>query len=470
MLYHTIVYYTIPYYTILCCVKKAKVFEPAWLAGTSVGEVMFQADYHLKELSMGEYDQPIVGMKSAFDHSELESDKQWHGREWFVVRKAEIHYTDDNVVIPFVKMGVEAREQILKGGQLEDVAATRASHPLVRYAEAFTHSFDLIAERKSVIYHLRELAKASVLAKFLLGSGLHLDSSWFELAGEAASDAGVMEIPCLWNDRLSSRMEVKDGKLPDSNGFCQTIVRNVCGGVDFGLDRFGGIGGGRGGAMGSLAARLGPRAAARVGPMGRAPSLAFGGHARSVTQSLSGFGGLRAGGITSPAGSLRAVAGPSGIFSGRTAMAPRLGGFAPRLTGFATGVLPGVTAPQGVDLNLDRFSLSEGKRVAAQAVGGSWGGEYEASDDLAIISTAFWSTLDGRSSAKVFAEEDQRLLREIFNPCLSDRREDGEHFIPPDTSSSYASRLSNPLLGALSQRPESTYAYTVFVSHSDVRN
>jgi hypothetical protein len=29
-----------------------KVFVPEWLAGTSVGEVLFQADYHLKELSM----------------------------------------------------------------------------------------------------------------------------------------------------------------------------------------------------------------------------------------------------------------------------------------------------------------------------------------------------------------------------------------------------------------------------------
>merc|ERR1719197_2390241 len=38
-----------------------KVLVPEWLAGTSVGEVLFQADYHLKALSMGEYDQPVVG-------------------------------------------------------------------------------------------------------------------------------------------------------------------------------------------------------------------------------------------------------------------------------------------------------------------------------------------------------------------------------------------------------------------------
>merc|ERR1719502_1842928 len=51
-----------------------KVIVPEWLAGTSVGEVLFQADYHLKALSMGEYEQPIVGMKSCFDLSEMEDE------------------------------------------------------------------------------------------------------------------------------------------------------------------------------------------------------------------------------------------------------------------------------------------------------------------------------------------------------------------------------------------------------------
>ena len=37
-----------------------KVYEPSWLAGTSVGDVMFQADYFLKELALGEYDMPAA--------------------------------------------------------------------------------------------------------------------------------------------------------------------------------------------------------------------------------------------------------------------------------------------------------------------------------------------------------------------------------------------------------------------------
>ena len=39
---------------------QAKRFEPAWIAGTSVGVVSSQSDYHLKELPMGEHAQPVL--------------------------------------------------------------------------------------------------------------------------------------------------------------------------------------------------------------------------------------------------------------------------------------------------------------------------------------------------------------------------------------------------------------------------
>ena len=38
------------------------------------------------------------------------------------------------------------------------------------------------------VHAVRELAKASILAKYLIDSGVRLDSSWFDLAGEAKSE------------------------------------------------------------------------------------------------------------------------------------------------------------------------------------------------------------------------------------------------------------------------------------------
>eukprot|EP00972_Heterocapsa_arctica_P031633 4658720-Heterocapsa_arctica.AAC.1 len=85
---------------------------------------------------MGEYAQPIVGMKSCFDFADAEGfGKEWSAREWFVVRKAEIFSSEDDVLIPFVKLGVEAREQVFKDGQLVDAPVSRPNHPLVKYAE-----------------------------------------------------------------------------------------------------------------------------------------------------------------------------------------------------------------------------------------------------------------------------------------------------------------------------------------------
>merc|ERR1719456_2060812 len=109
-------------------------------------------------------------------------------------------------------MGVEAREQVIKGNSLEDKQLTRPDHPMVKYAEAFTKNFDLIAERKSVVYHLRELAKASVIAKFLIDAEVQVEESWFNLTGEV-EEACALEIPQLWNERTHSKVHVRDGGI-----------------------------------------------------------------------------------------------------------------------------------------------------------------------------------------------------------------------------------------------------------------
>jgi len=41
----------------------------------------------------------------------------------------------------------------------------------------------------------------------------------------------------------------------------------------------------------------------------------------------------------------------------------------------------------------------------------------------------------------MFSAEDKSLLRRIFNPNLSDRRDEGDCFIPPDTSFAYVQKL-----------------------------
>ena len=51
-------------------------------------------------------------MKSCREYSDEDrGETNWYALEWFVARKAEVQVSEDNALLPNVKMGVEAREQ-----------------------------------------------------------------------------------------------------------------------------------------------------------------------------------------------------------------------------------------------------------------------------------------------------------------------------------------------------------------------
>merc|ERR1712050_380923 len=60
-------------------------------------------------------------------------------------------------------------------------------------------------------------------------------------------------------------------------------------------------------------------------------------------------------------------------------------------------------------------------------------------DAKVILGKTFWACIDGEIPA--FAEEDEMLLRSVFNSKMSDRREEGDAFVPPDTDAAYVQRL-----------------------------
>jgi len=424
---------------------QVKRFEPYWLKDTSVGDVLFQSDYHLKELSMGVYPQPVVGMKSCFDFEDVTSetpDQQWNAREWFVVRKAEVQVTEDNVLIPYCKMGVEAREQIVnEKGDLEDKKVTRLDHPMVKFAEAFTENFDLIAERKSVIYHLREVAKASIMAKYLLEVGADLEPFWFNLTNETRS-TGPMVIPQLWNECAFNVLARNDAGQPiDVN----QRVNCIYGGVRFGLE-----------AQPLLRRRpeLAAGVRATTGTIKYQPRLP-GIKARAPKLPTVGVAAPAAGVTTRSVAARMPQAGarmpgvPAAGVATRTARFGPMAGFAPpsRFAPSRMGIVPtvGLTPPmasmappsllRGVDLNLGQFDLASSTKVTREAA--VLGSDLTACTPLA---GAFWQNVD-TEQASVFGDDDKKLLRDIFHPVLSDRREEGDRFSPPDTSFTYAEKL-----------------------------
>merc|ERR1712187_862734 len=60
-------------------------------------------------------------------------------------------------------------------------------------------------------------------------------------------------------------------------------------------------------------------------------------------------------------------------------------------------------------------------------------------DAQVVIGSSFFEGIDGE--LPVFKEEDAELLRAVFNPKMSDRREEGASFVPPDSSAAYVGKL-----------------------------
>jgi hypothetical protein len=115
--------------------------------------------------------------------------------------------------------------------------------------------------------------------------------------------------------------------------------------------------------------------------------------------------------------------------------AANLGPGAPRqITSFSPTRLPsGTTALQGVDLRLDQFNLSKAKKVSLETLAGSWRKQAD------LLGSSFFTSID--ASPTPLKADDLALLKNVFNPVLSDRRQDGDVFVPPDASCSYVEKL-----------------------------
>mmetsp|Transcript_121837 Transcript_121837/g.316241 ORF Transcript_121837/g.316241 Transcript_121837/m.316241 type:complete len:1066 (+) Transcript_121837:133-3330(+) len=456
-----------------------KRFEPEWLAGTSVGEVLFQADYHLKELSMGEHDQPVVGMKDCFHLAdEIGDDKEWSAREWFVVRRAQLEISEDNVLLPSVKLGVEAREQFLGTEGLEDAPLTRPSHPLVRYAEAFSHNFDLIAERKSVIYHLREVAKASVLAKYLLEGGVELKEHWFDLLDRSGA-ACCLEVPQLWSERCGAEVQVQDDAIVERQREGRK-PRRVYGGVDFGVSSFrlsaprrvaasvlARTAAPSGGASRLSSAGLSSASVGRVAPQPmvlpqqqkrlarprRVATRTF--EQGAIGPSTSVLQQVQEGQMLSRTPTQRLTSGGLLTVRGMTPEGVPLaaGALDARHGRHDTSLLQRVKLGEdlhGVDLSLNSFNLSAPTR-SAQSVQLDLLSEDtfveldangEEGEHGLTLGEAFCLDLTVEGPHGCLGEEDRQLFRRVFHPSLTDRcLLEGRRFAPPPAISRYLSDL-----------------------------
>mmetsp|Transcript_55092 Transcript_55092/g.172733 ORF Transcript_55092/g.172733 Transcript_55092/m.172733 type:complete len:568 (+) Transcript_55092:77-1780(+) len=212
-----------------------KRFEPAWLAGTSVGEVLFQADYELKQICMG--DRQLPCLPSLLDGQGPWSQQEERGgraaRQWFVVRRAGVTVAQDGALVPHCELGVDARQLVPSERGYVDAARTDERDSMVRMAKAISEHFAEVAAALPAVAELVHLARATVLARYLLESGCRCDEATlarYALPRCPEGDRYSMEIPTLRTKQLASSV-VKQGR----ELLMQKRHRSIHGGVDLGV-------------------------------------------------------------------------------------------------------------------------------------------------------------------------------------------------------------------------------------------
>lgn len=246
---------------------------------------------------------------------------------------------------------------------------------------------------------------------------------------------------------MSSQICLQDGRIVGEDSTEGPSMQRLYGGVQFGLDRFQLAGSRQPARMlsaglaarqfvqpsrhlsATLSAGLATRQFQRsFGPMGIQPTRVSAGigldkfalaGARQPARMMSA--GLAARQFVQPARHLSAT------LSAGLATRQFQRSFGPM------GVQPAAGLARGVDLSLDNFNLSEPKAAARQTV------SFHV-DSGVNISAAFWSSLESETSLP-FNVGDKHLLQKIFNSHLSDRRQEGDQFIPPDGSYSHVQQL-----------------------------
>lgn len=88
---------------------------------------------------------------------------------------------------------------------------------------------------------------------------------------------------------------------------------------------------------------------------------------------------------------------------------------------------------RGVDLHLGALPVVDShRRLAGDG----------ALDSCPTFDSTFWQHVDGAAEVKSGLNATQKsLLQAVYNPSLCDRREEGELFMPPDTTIEYARKL-----------------------------
>ncbi|CAD7927729.1 unnamed protein product [Amoebophrya sp. A25] len=160
-----------------------KTFFPRSMAESPFGEVIFQADYALKKICFGD-----VHQKSLDDHQDGSKELRFESlidvldthhedesgtRQWFKLTNASVVRTADSVLVPEVTVEVCAMHFVPHpeeniSGYVKALHLMDEDAPAQKHATDMTNHMVAIMQVSPEIRELKEVARAVVLAKYLI--------------------------------------------------------------------------------------------------------------------------------------------------------------------------------------------------------------------------------------------------------------------------------------------------------------
>ncbi len=219
------------------------VYFPEGLRGTKVGNDCFDADFLLKQFSLGVRveGQRIVERVSASGLSSLPKlisgqsgmAERW-SRMWIVSRSVRVRTGDGIARVEKAEMGVEARQQVpdpsTRSG-LRDVASPGNSNEQ-QFARQFESLYDQIAATEAPsLNNVREAIKAIALARWLKMNGVPVDIQAVVDHLNSHRTAAVDKVNAL-SVNWSSQTQAPFSEGNRSGVRTTTTTVNVFGGVD----------------------------------------------------------------------------------------------------------------------------------------------------------------------------------------------------------------------------------------------
>ncbi|CAD8080245.1 unnamed protein product [Paramecium primaurelia] len=167
-----------------------KIYSPEYLDRTNVGLVLYEADFLLKQMSLGIEvleREPLITKPFVYGNLDIQPlyklDPEYYARLFLKIGKLKLNILEDKhnnvhkLEIEKIDIAVEAR---ILNQQLNEEVIQDENNGAQRFASQFTQLYDQIGQKYPIFIRLRQVLMANYLAKYMYEKGIPINYEFIE--------------------------------------------------------------------------------------------------------------------------------------------------------------------------------------------------------------------------------------------------------------------------------------------------